>query len=35
MLIMAKTSTLQQEDVRSIKENQADWLAYFGIKNWE
>lgn len=27
---------LPKEDAeRSIKENRADWLAYFGIKEWE
>lgn len=25
----------EEDAKRSIKENRADWLAYFGIKEWE
>lgn len=25
----------KEDAERSIKENRADWLAYFGIKEWE
>ena len=31
----AKTYATKEDAERSIKENRADWLAYFGIKEWE
>ncbi len=37
MVNYGETSTLRQQrkTLKAIKENRADWLAYFGIKEWE
>ncbi len=33
--MIISTHATEEDAKRSIKENRADWLAYFGIKEWE